>query len=109
MIITGNPKKDKITYHKPDTCKGQHCIFHNPTPHKMRDWPMNLRTDSWAAPLIERMCEHGVGHPDPDSADYLDRMMGYTEKEKKYGFSVHGCDGCCGLEIERVEKHEVVI
>jgi len=94
MIITGSSKVDGIRYHKKALCKGQVCIFHNPTEHKMRDWPMNLRTDAWAAPLIERMCPHGVGHPDPDSVAFMDRNL--SPKSKKYGFGIHGCDGCCG-------------
>ena len=93
MIITGDSKKDGIRYHKKTLCKGQVCIFHNPTKHKMRDWPMNLRTDAWASPLIERICPHGVGHPDPDSVVFMDRNI--PEKDRKNGYSVHGCDGCC--------------
>jgi hypothetical protein len=93
MRITGDAKKDGVNhYHSPLVCAGQRCIFHNPTEHKMRNWPMNLRTDEWAFPLIERICEHGVGHPDPDSVDYMDRQFGYNEsEEKQYGFGVHGC------------------
>ena len=37
---------------------------------------------------MERVCKHGVGHPDPDDAAYNDRTGN--------GFlNVHGCDGCC--------------
>jgi hypothetical protein len=93
MIITGDSKKDGIRYHLKKTCKGQFCPFHNPSNHKMRDWPMNLRTDAWAFPLIERICPHGVGHPDPDSVAFLDKKMGFTDKD--YGYGIHGCDGCC--------------
>src|ERR1035437_3597591 len=45
-----------------------HCVLHNPSNHKMRTWPMVLRSSG----LIERKCPHGIGHPDPDSAAYLD-------------------------------------
>jgi hypothetical protein len=35
---------------------------------------------------MERICEHGVGHPDPDDLRVIrDRIMG-----------IHACDGCCG-------------
>jgi hypothetical protein len=30
---------------------------------------------------MERICPHGVGHPDPDDVFATD--------------TVHGCDGCC--------------
>lgn len=93
MIITGDRKKDGINYHRKKDCKGQVCIFHNPTQHKMRDWPMNLRTDPFASPLIERICPHGVGHPDPDSVAYLNKVTGV--KKEEYGYGVHGCDYCC--------------
>jgi hypothetical protein len=96
MIITGDRKKDKINYHYEKVCKGEPCIFHNPSKHKMRDWPMNLRTDAFAAPLIERICKHGVGHPDPDSVYYMNKREGFEgDKAIKYGYGVHGCDGCC--------------
>jgi hypothetical protein len=92
MIITGNRKKDKIGYHYKKDCRGSFCPIHNPSDHKMRDWPMNLRMDGWAFPLIERICPHGVGHPDPDSAAYLDKT---NNLKPEYGYFVHGCDGCC--------------
>lgn len=37
---------------------------------------------------MERICPHGVGHPDPDSLAYLD-AVGVK------GAGIHGCDGCC--------------
>jgi hypothetical protein len=43
----------------------------------MRRWPQNWRGDRY---LIERICPHGVGHPDPDDLN---------------PDTVHGCDGCC--------------
>jgi len=74
--------------HRPDQCDpDEPCCLHNPSDHRMRDWPMNLRETM----LIERMCAHGVGHPDPDSAAWMDKRMGH----KPGTWSVHGCDGCC--------------
>ena len=93
MIITGNAKKDGMRYHLKKDCKGRHCTFHNPSEHKMRSWPMNLRTDAWAFPLIERICEHGVGHPDPDSVAFLETI---SKPGAKGTWGTHGCDGCCG-------------
>jgi hypothetical protein len=96
MIITGKRKKDGINYHRKKDCKGQYCPLHNPSNHKMRDWPMNLRTDPFAAPLIERMCPHSIGHPDPDSVAFMDKQLGLEgARAIAYGFGVHGCDGCC--------------
>lgn len=77
--------------HKKDMCAGTFCCFHNPSDHKMVDWPMNLRTDEWAASLIERLCPHGVGHPDPDSVAFMEKA--FPEGGGTWG--VHGCDRCC--------------
>ena len=45
--------------------------------HAMRSFPQSFRSD---AGFIERICPHGIGHPDPDDP---------------FAPSVHGCDGCC--------------
>lgn len=63
------------------------CTIHRPSNHKMRDWPMNLRETG----LVERMCPHGVGHPDPDSAWWLERHLDHEQGT----WGIHGCDGCC--------------
>ncbi len=39
--------------------------------------------------LTERICGHGIGHPDPDSLSWLDR------DRPGHVLAVHGCDGCC--------------
>jgi len=72
--------------HHRDLCKGEKCCFHNPSDHPLKDAPMYIRYDKGA--LVERMCEHGIGHDDPDSVAYFHR-----QGEKWAG--IHGCDGCC--------------
>lgn len=72
--------------HRPSVCAGQHCWVHNPSQHHMVAWPVLWREDKTTA---ERVCEHGLGHPDPDDADY-NRRQGRD-------VTVHGCDGCCGV------------
>ncbi len=69
--------KDVLRVHSPDKCAGRACCIHNPSNHHMRSWRQNWRADRY---LMERVCTHGVGHPDPDDPN-PDR--------------VHGCDGCC--------------
>jgi len=74
-----------LATHSPDKCAGEHCCIHNPSPHHMVTWPMRWRADSGK---MERVCEHGVGHPDPDDAAYWERLgQGFR--------NIHGCDGCC--------------
>ena len=73
--------------HDKSQCAGGFCIFHNPSRHGLENWPMNLRETG----LVERMCRHGIGHPDPDSAAWMDRRYGHEAGT----WSIHGCDGCC--------------
>jgi hypothetical protein len=70
-----------LNVHSKADCKGDHCCIHNPSDHHMRDWPQHWRDDR---NLMERICPHGVGHPDPDDP-----------KAKHPYHSIHGCDGCC--------------
>ncbi len=67
--------------HTRKECVGYWCCIHYPSPHHMADWPQNWRGDRG---IMERICKHGVGHPDPDDPKSTDR----------YEY-VHGCDGCC--------------
>ena len=69
--------------HHTSKCQGHPCPFHAPSDHHMVKWPMVLRNSM----LIERICEHGCGHPDPDSLAYMETIHP--------GLGVHGCDGCC--------------
>lgn len=75
--------------HGPGQCSGEFCSIHNPSDHPLKDSPFNWRADRG---LLERVCDHGVGHPDPDGLAHLARLKG---KEFASVESVHGCDGCC--------------
>lgn len=94
---TARPKPTKATHDKWTDCTGTEywvhrwslecrngCAIHAPSYHTTRDWPQLMRETF----LIERMCPHGIGHPDPDSVDFFER----TGRD---GWGVHGCDGCC--------------
>ncbi|HYJ33818.1 MAG TPA: hypothetical protein VE326_11415 [Candidatus Binatia bacterium] len=71
--------------HTPDLCAGQHCVVHRPSAHHMRGWRLNWRGDRG---LMERLCPHGTGHPDPDD-------LAYHYRVGRGWMGVHGCDGCC--------------
>lgn len=80
----------KLLVHAKENCvEGQQCVIHNPSNHPMRDFPTHWRPDRQ---LMERICPHGIGHPDPDDIAYKVSVMG--EKRAFYE-SIHGCDGCC--------------
>lgn len=76
-----------IRVHPESACTGERCCFHNPSDHPMRSWPMVVRETA----LVERMCAHGVGHPDPDSLAFFVRKLG---DDNGGTFGIHGCDGC---------------
>lgn len=68
--------------HSPAVCLGHPCPIHTLTDHSMRSFPQHWRSDRQ---IMERICPHGVGHPDPDDMT--------TD-------TVHGCDGCCRQETQ---------
>ena len=51
----------------------------------MRTWRLHWRGDRG---IFERICQHGVGHPDPDQFEFW-RVTGQEWQ------GVHGCDMCC--------------
>ena len=53
-------------------------------------WTKNIRGSG----LLEWVCEHGVGHPDFESAKLVAKSYGHPVGT----WLVHGCDGCCNRE-----------
>ena len=78
-----------MNVHGRDKCEGRGipCCIHEPSGHHMRSWPLNWRSDTR---VMERICPHGVGHPDPDHMAYV---VSVSDDNAWQG--VHGCDGCC--------------
>lgn len=70
-----------VGVHDPVLCEGRPCALHNRSAHHLRHLPQIWRADRH---IIERVCEHGVGHPDPDSP--------WDDDDANW---IHGCDGCC--------------
>jgi len=75
-----------ITIHPPSRCEGYSCPWHNPTDHGMVGWPRDILTDRHN--LLVRVCADGIGHPDPDSLEWLHRIGVADDGD-------HACDGCC--------------
>jgi len=90
---------DRVFYvHKRTVdCDVHGCAIHNPSYHPLSDAKQYMRADKYW--LIERICQHGIGHPDPDSASFIAKQQGSK------GIWVHGCDGCC-REPEKPSKVE---
>lgn len=93
VLHTPNVWPKGLKTHGPEACSGQsrNCIFHNPSNHHMLAWDINVRLDRFGA-LAERICPHGIGHPDPDSLAYVESL--HTRENRGYE-GIHGCDGCC--------------
>lgn len=77
--------------HKANVCEGQTCAIHNPSEHPLKDAAMVLRDDPFKYAMPERICEHGIGHPDRDS-------VAWYSQQGVHGMGVHGCDNCCRNE-----------
>lgn len=78
-----------LLVHDRETCAGEFCPIQNPSAHSMREFPTHWRDDR---ALMERICPHGVGHPDPDDIAFKRTSKG---EEFAHDESIHGCDGCC--------------
>ena len=68
--------------HEKSQCMGEFCTLHKRSKHSMRKFKQLYRYDRG---IMERICTHGIGHPDPD--DIL--IINGDDS------GVHGCDGCC--------------
>ena len=89
-----------ISVHEASQCKGQHCVIHNPSDHHMKTWPTNWRQSRF---MMERICPHGVGHPDPDDLAF---KVSIAARDAD---GIHGCDGCCiEKEYERKSLLEAI-
>jgi hypothetical protein len=80
-----------VSVHNKGDCLGDVCVIHSPSNHHMRDWYLLWRGDRM---IFERLCVHGVGHPDPDQYDYWQSVLGPDDVA---AMSSHGCCGCCML------------
>lgn len=89
--------------HKRKYCIGEHCALHNPSDHPLKDARIALRGRSpfsmKPTGFAERICEHGIGHSDPDSVAFYDSIG-------EEGTGVHGCDGCCTGNYDAVQSSQ---
>ncbi len=79
LYITGT--NQNIIVHDEEDCSGK-CAIHNPSDHILKEARTHWRDDR---ALMERICEHGIGHPDPDD-------LAYHQNQWR---GIHSCDGCC--------------
>lgn len=79
-IFTGTGQLVEV--HEASVCGGDRCCVHNPSNHPLKTARLHWRADR---EIMERICAHGVGHPDPDD----------VKVRSHWAETVHGCDGCC--------------
>jgi len=81
----------RLNVHSRGDCDGNGCTIHAPSDHHMKDWPTDWRGTGTG---MERVCSHGVGHPDPDHVNFLRRR-----RLDRFADSClrHGCcsERCC--------------
>lgn len=87
--------------HDPVRCQGRPCVIHSPTPHCMSHLRLHWRGDR---KIFERICIHGVGHPDPDQYQYwreiyaVKAALGEIDSADDWSYeTIHGCcaEQCC--------------
>lgn len=81
LYITGVGQA--IYVHELWECHEGPCPIHHISDHHMKNWPTCWRNDH---KIMERLCPHGVGHPDPD------------DRNAKGINSIHGCCGDCTIK-----------
>lgn len=104
VYVTGVGQILRNIHEETETCRTRGCTIHSPTRHAMREFPTHWRDDRG---MMERICPHGVGHPDPDYLSFVEETYG---SEDAWAEGVHGCDGCCregGYELLQEAKNVV--
>jgi hypothetical protein len=86
-----NTDQALVGVHDSSKCSGRPCPIHNLSNHHMRSFVQVWRSDIG---IMERVCEHGIGHPDPDSP--------WEEGADEW---IHGCDGCCQQDDVETSKY----
>jgi len=82
----------KIQTHHSRDCKGENCSIHNPSSHKL-DKARQVWDDE--NKLMQRVCEHGLKHPDFDDVKFN------KDAKSNANYGKHNCDGCCGLVAQK--------
>jgi hypothetical protein len=81
---------DGMYHHHVDDCDPTTgCPFHGHSDHHMVGWPMDLTSYG----LVQRICQHGVRHPDPDAVAFYSAKIGGAP------WDIHTCDGCCNPNL----------
>ena len=84
---------DFRTHDARECANDKNCCLHKPSDHPLKDAELLWRGDR-SPQIMERLCSHGIGHPDPDAMNHLLTLLG-SDGDARFNLSAHGCDGCC--------------
>lgn len=91
--------------HPADKCLLANCCIHHPSDH-----PLNAAPLAWMGeqiPVMHRVCEHGLRHPDPDALRFAmvrgDWMV--VEAVSSVHLVEENCDGCCRADAAEGEQN----
>jgi hypothetical protein len=92
--LIGMPDGRILKTHGEDECSGTPCVLHSPSDHPLKNAPLNWRSER---AMMERICEHGIAHPDPDDRAHWERRLGGDPASREFieARAQHTCDGCC--------------
>lgn len=93
LILRGTAYLNPIFIHA--TCTG-FCPFHKRSGHPLRSAPMAWRENLGR---VDRVCPHGVIHPDTDSLGYLRKTHLWDTISINDPQHREDCDGCCGQDL----------
>src|SRR5687767_8816559 len=55
------------------------CPIHAPSDHPLNQHDLHWRSDRR---MFERLCDHGIGHPDPDDLAYKRKVLFWSEFDR---------------------------
>lgn len=92
----------QILVHNEEHCDGNGCCIHSPSDHHMKEWPLVWDQEN---KQMQRVCQHGCCHPDPDDVAFRARRPDYVQSANG---SKHWCDGCCQKDYPIRKQAKIV-
>lgn len=91
--LADNPEGPKVSrlnfVHSQMACAYRHCAIHGTASiHPLSMEPL-IWDDDYQT--VQRLCAHGIKHPDKDNVDYFEEIGGFPYVHNQ-------CDGCCTEE-----------
>lgn len=103
-VYTTGTRQVLTNVHPREMCEGHPCCIHAPSAHPLVNAPTHWSmghgwiddddgVDFWQrGEIMQRICPHGVFHPDPDDLTFIRETKGEEAAER---LAEHECCGCC--------------